>query len=184
MTTRRVAAVTVLLVILQTHTGCIAFYAVAGVHTPWKDVSNRDDLWGGFNRDGVYALKVDVFMADHKHYSFGPALAPGEGVITEQPGGQWAGPTTAEEYRMEPEKWPEVMALVDAGTRLRCVQLKRCTYLYQDNEISYVIFAEILDGSHAGQTVEITELTAFVDSDTRRLRPDQYLLDEVGELRE
>lgn len=175
----RLTAVIGLAIIFMAQTGCIAFYAVAAVRTPWRDVSDQEDLWGGFRLNGVYAHKVDVFMADYRHYSYGPALAPGEGVETEQPGGQWGGPTTAEKYRKEPEKWPDVIALVDVGTRLRCIQLKRCKYLYGPNEISYIVFAEILDGPQAGRTVEITELAAISKSDTRQLRPDQNLLEEV-----
>ena len=112
------------------HAGCLTLsYAVYGAHTPLKNVSDREDLWGGFERKAVYELLVDVFMADYKHYSFGPALAPGKGVQTERPGGQWGGPTTAEAYRQDPERWPDIIGLVDAGTRLRCVELKRRTYL-------------------------------------------------------
>ncbi len=119
-------SVAVLCSVLQS--GCVAWpYVVFGVSTPLRDVSNRTELWGGYERGAIYELLMDVFLADYKHYSFGPALAPGTEEIGKL-GGEWGGPTTAEEYKANPARWPDVTGIVDAGTRLRCVKLCKKTY--------------------------------------------------------
>jgi len=160
--------------------GCVILvYGAYGAHTPLRDVSQREHLWGEMERDATYELLIDAFMSDYRHYSFGPALAPGKGIEPEQPGGQWGGPTTAEAYRSDPERWPDVMGLVDQGTQLRCIQLKRRNYVFHDKY--YAVFAEILDGPRKGEKVEITELTVVADRETGLRRPDKYLLQRVSE---
>lgn len=69
---------------------------------------------------------------------------------------------------------------VDAGTRLRVTRMRKKTYAIGDVE-SFVVFAEILDGPHQGETVEITELSLHLDGEAWRLKPNEVLLKPVEE---
>ena len=117
----------------------------------------------------TYILQQDVFIADLRYYSHGPGLAPGTEFPVDKRDPMWGGPTTAEAYRADPQKWPEMMGLVETGTRVRCTKLRRNVAVFLDVE-QHVFFGEILDGPWKGTTVDLTELSVYV-------KPGQWLLE-------
>jgi hypothetical protein len=160
--------------------GCIMFVYGAYDAGVWREIRPAEPDWGGYEPDAVYELQQAVFLADFKYYSYGPALAPGKGVEPIKRDPEWGGPTTPEAYKQDPGKWPEMDDTVDAGTRLRVTRMRKKTYALGDVE-SHIVFAEIIDGPHEGETVEITELSVHLDCESWRLMPNQAILKPVEE---
>jgi hypothetical protein len=162
-------------------TGCVyPVYALYSAHTPTRDVSDQPEHWGGYEIGAIYELKEDVFIADKGDYSNGPALAPGADAPHEKRDPHWRGPTTAAAYREHPEWCPDMMGVVDAGTRLGLLKVTRSNYFVYD-VIDYVFYAIIFSGPHEGQTVELTELSLYTEDDRWKLRPNPRFLVKVDE---
>ena len=162
--------------------GCITTFAVYAIQDAghWREIRPGNAEWAGYVPGAVYALQEDVFLADFKYYSHGPALAPGPDIRPRKRDPEWGGPTTAAEYRANPDAWPEMQALIPAGTRLKTIRLRKKVYATGDVE-SFVLFAEILEGPYAGDEVEITELSLHTGSGEWPLKPNPSLLKRVEE---
>lgn len=158
--------------------GCVMF--MFGIPSPgrWHDIAPTDPEWGGYVYDAVYELPEAVFLADLKHYSYGPALAPDSEIRPRKRDPQWGGEMTVAEYKADPKLDPDIMGVVDAGTRLRATRIRKKVYAKHDVE-HFVVYAVILDGPHAGETVEITELSLHVESGAWPLKPNELLLRRV-----
>ena len=145
-----------------------------------KDVTDREELWGGFRRGGEYALSTDLFLVyESSAYAKGPALTipkdvSGVGRML------YRAPVTFAEYEGNPEQWHAkgVLGVVASGTRVKCVRLTRQSAALWGKML--VVYAEILDGPHAGTIVDIIDLSRWVKGDETGLlvRPDKRLLKE------
>lgn len=172
-----IAALTLSILLVQA--GCLMFasYAVAGSHSPRRNVTKKPEHWGGFEPGQLLALKRDVFIADLPNYSFGLALAPGKefGLGGK---GYWAGETTVSEYKANPEKWPDMKGIVDKGTRLECLNLYTYKYFFGDKR-EYLIKAQILEGPWKDKVVEICELSWPVSKTSYARKPHPELLEPL-----
>lgn len=169
------------LVLTVSSSGCITtMFAVYAVQDAghWREIRTGNAEWAGYVHGAVYQLQTDVFLADLKYYSHGLALAPGPDVRPRKRDPHWGGPATVREYRANPESWPGMQGIVDAGTRLRTTRLRKKVYAMGDVE-AFVLYAEIMDGPYAGRTVEITELSLHTDRGKWPLKPNPSLLQLV-----
>lgn len=159
--------------------GCIIFLAGNPIPGRWIEIEPSDSEWGGYVYDAVYELRADVFLADMKSNSEGPALAPGSELGSRKRDPLWGGPTTVAEYEAAPDRWPRMTDVVHSGTRLRTTRMRK-EYRSKNGPEPFVVYAEILDGPHAGETVEITELSLHVECGVWPLKPDDLLLMRVA----
>lgn len=167
--------------LLLQETGCIMVaYPVYAAHTPTRDVSGQPEHWGGYEIGAIYELKQEVFIADMGNYSKGPALAPAADAPHEKRDPYWRGPITAAAYKAHPELCPDMMGVVDAGTRLGLLKVTRTKYVVYDT-VDYAFYAIIFSGPFEGQTVELTELSLYTEDDDWKLRPNPRFLEKVDE---
>ena len=148
------------------------------IQRPLQRIPRGSELWGGYEKGAVYELQQPVFLSDYTNFAWSYALVSGEGMTREKKRGEWNGPATVEEYKHNPGQWPFVLGVVEARTRIRCVSLsKKKAYMY---ELKYLaVYAKILDGPYKGKTVEITELSTYVERQSWVVRPDIYFLKRV-----
>lgn len=160
--------------------GCevLAYAGYKTAQRPFQRVPANSELWGGYEKGAVYELEQPVFLADYTNFAWGKALVSGEGMTREKKRGEWDGPATVEAYTVDPEAWPSVWGVVDAGTRVRCTNLReKKAFSY---ELTYLaVYARILDGRYKGKTVEITELSTYDEQGSWVARPDSFLLRRV-----
>lgn len=175
---RRALVLIFLLASSVTCPGCIIFLAGNPIPGRWIEIAPGNPEWGGYVYDAAYDLQVDVFLADMKYNSHGPALAPGPELGSRKRDPMWGGPTAVAEYEANPEKWPKMTGVVHSGTRLRTTRMRKEVWSKNGPE-PFVVYAEILDGPFAGEKVEITELSLHVECGAWPLKPDERLLTQI-----
>ena len=124
-----------------------------------KDVSERSDLWGGYRYNGIYKLKLDVFLIENSDYP-----TPNKLVLV-APRNATRGiydlfnspPMSIKEYLKDKSKWEDVISIVRKNTRIKCTRLLKYITIGYGN--SLYIQAVILDGPMAGKKVEIGDLS-------------------------
>ena len=135
---------------------------VPGALVSWSnDVSEQKKLWGGYSRDAIYKLKADMFIRNRKDIP-----TPAESVLV-APAKNTKGlcylhysvPSSLSDYRNNIDAWPDIVGVVNAGTRIQCTKLIKYTPLGFGS--SLYIKAVILDGPFAGKEVEITDLSTI-----------------------
>ena len=145
-----------------------------------KDVTQKEEYWGGYKFGQRYELLMDVFLEQVKDWSERLVLTP-PGQL-HQCAGLYSAPETVSEYKENPGGWPEVVGIVSAGTQLKCKMLRKHGTLMWGSSIT--IFAEILDGPYKSQIVDIEDLSTMIDKEYRGCildNPDPRILREVAE---
>ncbi len=82
-----------------------------------NDVSNDDDLWGGYSDQTVYSLKHDVFLADVKSEPYltlkeSKILVPPRELTKGVSGLYYPAPPSVIEYKRLYTNWPEIECVV------------------------------------------------------------------------
>ena len=143
-----------------------------------KDITQKDQYWGGYERDQIYELVTDVFLELEEDWSKRLMLVPPARIERRAP--LWSAPQTIAEYKSNQQNWPQVVGIVNTGTRIRCTKLRKYGSLLWGSSI--YVFAEILDGPHKGKTVDIDDISAMVRKEYRRCilnKPDHRILKKV-----
>lgn len=148
---------------LQLKTICLLVFIIVGcVPGPLlvgtENVSNEEELWFGYSRNGIYKLKVDVFLRvrDTNLPSKIVLVAPREetkGLFTLH----YSAPWSVSDYKNNEERWPGIIGVVTAGVRIQCNNLVKYNTTGYGN--SLYIFARILDGPYEGTETEISDLS-------------------------
>ncbi len=145
-----------------------------------KDVTQKEDYWGGYEFGQRHELLMDVFIEQVKDWSDRSVLTPPSQLP--QCAGLYSAPNSITEYQEKPGDWPEVVGIVSAGTQLKCKMLRKHGTLMWGSSIT--IFAEILDGPYKSQIVDIDDLSTMIDKEYRGCilkKPDPRILREVAE---
>jgi hypothetical protein len=134
--------------------GCVPGPLLVGT----ENVSNEEELWFGYSRNGIYQLKVDVFLRvrDTNLPSKIVLVAPREetkGLFTLH----YTAPWSVKDYKDNEESWPDIIGVVNAGVRIQCNNLVKYKTTAYGN--SLYIFAKILNGPFKGIEVEISDLS-------------------------
>lgn len=148
---------------LQLKTICLLIFIILGcVPGPLlvgtENVSNKEELWFGYRRNGIYKLKVDVFLRvrDTDLPSKIVLVAPREktkGLFTLH----YSAPWSVSDYNDNQDRWPDITGVVNAGVRIQCNNLIK--YNTTGYGSSLYIFARILDGPYEGTEAEISDLS-------------------------
>ena len=131
-------------------TGCGGLdYVAAELTESTRDVSNNPKYWVGFRVGSEYVLLRTFFIVEYKDWSRRLMLARTKGM----PGIPEGSMPSIEEYRNHPNKWPEILGVVEEGTHLRCNKL--LSHGAPGWGRALFPFAEIPHGSYKGKTVDI-----------------------------
>jgi len=137
-----------------------------------QDVSENNALWGGYQYNGVYKLKMDMFLMDNGEY---PTLNK-EVIVAPRAATRGVydlfntPPQSIAEYRKNKGIWKSVKAIVRKGTRVKCNRLLK--YIALGFGGSLHVHAIIMEGPFRGKEVEIGDLSlSKYDKET-----DLYLL--------
>lgn len=147
-----------LMYIIATLSGCAPLLIIASVHD--SDVSGKGKLWGGFAPGEAYVTTTDTFLGDDHDWGTAPYLTPPKNVRPKGRGGEWCAPDSVGAYVKNPLEWPEIVGVVEKGTSLRVMELRKHDTLFQKGWL-YVV-ARIEDGEFEGQEVNICDLSMDV----------------------
>ncbi len=165
--------------VLTSLTGC-----VSGRGEYNKDVSRADVGWAGFERSKIYESKVSLFLGDGED-GLGPQLKIEKGTHIEAYRYYTPfGPTTAADYKTDPGKWPDVIGILEAGTRIRATELREpgeklglLRVLYVGAPRYRYVRGIILDGPYAGTTADMRAVSDYVyDFETNYAQGRRYVL--------
>ena len=149
------------------------------------DVSGRKELWGGYHSEETYALKMPVYLrhVDERVRSEGAALVPPRDP---GPAGSHLGillyknPGTLEDLENLRDSWPTGAGIVEAGARIKCIRIMaRQSKSRPDLTFFAYPVGRILDGRHAGEIVDLTDVSEFCRAKTAStacLAPDRDIL--------
>lgn len=140
--------------------GC-AYLQNAGEYE--NDVTNKTKAGSGFANTALYKTKVALYLRDKKRtksswvaaiqiYSR-PKYDLEYEIVDEYP--------SLEQYRRNPQKWPDILGVLDAGTQMQCTKILEQGTLLWDGSLYY--FATIKNGPYKGVEVEISDL-CVIDS--------------------
>jgi len=140
---------------------CILFYGcVPGfMFTYVTDVSVQNELWGGYEKNGIYKLKYSMFLRTRENVPTPnkDVLVPPKQTVKGVCNLYYSSPKTIGDYEINRGKWKDVVGIVKAGTEIKCTKiLKYHTVGYGD---SIYIFAVILSGKYSNIEVEISDLS-------------------------
>lgn len=164
-----------------TVTLCLTAALLCGCLTPGerkeynKDVSNSAG-WAGFDRDRIYQTKVPLFL-EPGDYDDNPQLALEKGASFPRYYGAPRASASAEAYKANPSQWPDVIGLLEPGTRIRAADLREpgvkigwLRIFYLGQPLFRYVRGEILDGPHAG-TIASMEAVSLYNLDARTSYP-------------
>ena len=123
-----------------------------------KDVSKKKEVWIGYAKGETYMLRHDIFLekidiSKNRMYAAVPPreLTYGQCMLL------YSAPVSVEKYYTEPDKWPEIMGILKAGTTIQLDKvLKHGALLWGS---SYTTFAVIKDGPFTGISVDIADIS-------------------------
>jgi hypothetical protein len=138
----------------------LGFLAYQPLDADDVDVSNRKKLWGEYEPEATYVLDIPVYMIRAKRRSIDAALVPprGQGEGNHLGILLYRSPGPVEYLEKLEDRWPKGVGIVERGTRIRCVRILA--------ERSFATFnaypvGQILDGRHAGELVDMTDVSEF-----------------------
>lgn len=128
-----------------------------------KDVSNRQDLWGGYTKGQRYILLHDVFLRKedlgfkYRIYAGVPLqeLVRGNCFLL------YCAPETIEAYAESPDRWPLIIGIIKSGTEIECTKVLGWGTLMWP--MSHAVYATIIDGPYAGKLIDISDLSCTRD---------------------
>lgn len=166
--------------VLTTTPGC---GVVVGFLTEYdRDVTDKKEMWGGYEHKGIYEIKKYVFLEEVEDWTKKLVLVPPRDKKEAIGLMLWSAPNSIEEYTKYRTNWPEVLGVIDKGTRLQVVKFgQHGAWLWGS---SIYIIAELVDGPHAGKIVDISDLSQLTDVKEKpyRLKPDSRVLERCGEI--
>ena len=170
----------VLIALGFSQSGCIHPTVGASVITYGnRSVAQKPELWGGYKPDEVYALLSDVFLMPHNGLPSGLAMVlSGEtSKALANTGTYQTGPPSVRAYLADPAKWPNVVGVVVAGTRLKIVDIRKAGDFLRGQSLH--IRAQILDGPFAERIADLCDLSksAGTYEKTQLVAPDRRLLE-------
>ena len=86
------------------------------------------------------------------------------------------GPSSIDEFRADPSRWPHILGVLTAGTRLRLQRIVHHRYPGLDDW--YTASAVVVDGEFGGRDVELLRISAGVPN-SRMLRVDPQELQRI-----
>lgn len=122
------------------------------------DVSEKGELWSGYAKGQCFVLRHDIFLekidiSQNRMYAAVPPteLTCGNYMLL------YSAPVSIEVYHKEPDKWPEIVGILKAGTRIQCDKLLKSGTLMWPG--SYVLLATIKNGPFTGKSVDISDIS-------------------------
>lgn len=127
----------------------VLLLALAGCSSTVVDLSSPDGSGTDYEQDAVYVLRNDRYL-DMPQGT--PTPAP---VIIAVPNSYLPGmaPSTIEEYRANPGRWPRIQGVLPAGTRVRLVGVER--HGYPGLEDWFEVSGVIESGEFRGREVNL-----------------------------
>lgn len=133
--------------------------------TPASDLTRAEALRTDYVPGATYRLLQDRLLEEQ-----GDALGLGRlAVVRVSIAYAPKHDVTVATYRAGPRSWPHVLGVLEAGTRLRLVSVRRHSYPGLDDW--YEATAKIESGEFAGRKVDISRISAS-GPDSRLLRTD------------
>lgn len=140
--------------------------------TSSADLSRAEALQTDYVPGATYRLLQDRLLEEQ-----GTGLGPGRlAVVRMSIAYAPKHDVTVAAYRAAPRRWPHVLGVLEAGTRIRLVSVERRRYPMLDDW--YEVTATIASGAFAGRKVDISRISAGVP-DSRLLRIDPLELARV-----
>lgn len=124
-----------------------------------EDVSNQEQLWYGYKRDGKYRLAVNVFLRvreDVPTPNKTVLVAPREKTL-ELCSLSYSSPYSLGDYYNNKERWSDVEGVVGEGTIIQCSRMLKLSSLGYGS--SLYIYAKIIEGPFKGIEAEISDLS-------------------------
>ena len=88
-----------------------------------KDVTQKEQYWGEYKYGQEYELLMDVFIKQVDDWSERLVLTP-EGQLY-QHAGLYSAPNSVAEYHDNPEAWVDVVDVLNSGTQIRCMMVRK-----------------------------------------------------------
>jgi len=124
-----------------------------------KDISNRQELWGGYAKGEKYVLLYDIFLEEEefptkmRKYAGVPPRELTQGVYSLV----YGPPDSIRVYLESPEQWPEIIGIIKAGTKIECTKIIGWGSFTWP--MSRGVYATILDGPFAGKSINTEDLS-------------------------
>jgi len=154
----------------------LRIFGIAGALLTIAACSSTVDL----SRDGGVATDYvpgSVYVLLHDRYLEYQGWPTGVGrpvvvasSVTYLPG---TAPSSIEAYQATPSRWPHIVGVLSAGTRLRLQRIERHSYPMLEDW--FEVYAVVEEGEFRGRDVDLTRISARVP-DSRMLRVDTHEL--------
>lgn len=128
-----------------------------------KDVTQDEKLWKYYQQNNIYELKVDTFWCFRNNESPVPTqsiLVPPKNKTKGKNDLLYSAPQSVYDYKIKQDQWPDVKAIITAGTKIQCNKIVEYKPLGYIN--SYYIYAKIINGPYSGHEVEISDLSLSI----------------------
>ncbi len=125
----------------------------------------KDTAATDYRPGATYELLRDRFL---EHQGWPPGVAPPE-IVAQSVAYPQNGPASVAEYRAGPGRWPRIVGVLPAGTRVRLEAVVR--HRYPMLEDWYQATGVVLDGEFRGRDVELMRISQGVPG-SRMLRVD------------
>lgn len=132
------------------------------------DVTDENKYWGGYEPNAKFKLKRDVFLVSCQGID---EINPPEQYDSAKP----RYPNDIAVYRSSPSSWPDVIAVIHAGTTIRIDAFMQSPW---PTNALYVC-ATILDGPHHSRTGDINSLSDLSEAGVFGYAPDPTYLERM-----
>ena len=140
----------------------------------WTDVTARGDLWGGYDQGVVYRTKAPLFIASVEDRYYVVPVGPSDSRGNEA---SWR-PSTEEEYRASPHKWPSVVGVVEVGTQIKATQLRMFS---TGTHNTLHVYGDIVTGPFAGRQVQLNSVSRTIHGGSLPIwEPNLVVLEPEG----
>lgn len=139
-------------------TGC----APGPLLTTKHEIDETSALWGGYSKGSLYSLKHDVFIRDNSKYTSDQLIKNAKILVPPKrlnQGGLYSSAKSIVAFEANPEKYPEIIGIVEKGTIIKCTKI--IEYIPLGYRNSLYIYATIQDGLFKSYLVEISDLSKF-----------------------
>jgi len=136
--------------------------------TSTSDLSRAERAATDYVPGAVYVLQHDRYL----EYQGSPPGVGRPAIVASSVIYFRDGPSSIGEYRAEPARWPRILGVLPAGTRLRFARIER--HGYPMLEDWYEACAVVEDGEFRGREVELVRISAGApDSRMPRIDPQE-----------
>lgn len=142
-----------------------------GSGTEVTDVSAEPRYQGDFVPGTEFQIMNDLLLYANRDSTF-TSLVPGETTFWEDANGTKTEAPLIDMYRKDPKRWPHIAGLLAGGAKVRVDKLVR----YTTTTFSRLsIYATVLDGEHAGKTVDLDRAATPSGNGTSRVADESFL---------